>query len=72
MWRVLLLVASAAMPGAAQETADQLQIPNDRVVEEILVLGEIPGPPIWKVTNDDHVLWILGYPKWVPDGLFWQ
>ena len=72
MWRTLLLVASAATPGAAQETADPRPPSNDRVVEEILVLGEIPGPPIWKVTNDDHVLWMLGYPEWVPDSLFWQ
>ena len=73
MWKGLLIVASAAMPVAtAQETADPASRSSDRVAEEILVLGEISGPPIWKVAKDDHALWILGYPEWVPDNLRWQ
>ena len=72
-WKALLLVASAAMPGAtAQEDGGSKPPPVDRVEEEILVLGKLPRPPLWKVTRDDHVLWILGTPELAPDNLPWQ
>ena len=74
IWRALLLAASAAVPAAiAQENGARRQpAPVDVVEEEIEVVGELPGPPLWKVTKDDHVLWILGTPELVPDGLVWQ
>ena len=73
IWRALLLAASAAVPGAiAQENDESQPAPVDVVEEEIQVVGDLPGPPLWRVTTDDHVLWILGYPEWVPDDLLWQ
>ena len=73
MWKALLLVASAAVPGAtAQEVGGSKPPPVDRFEEEIQVLGKLPRPPFWKVTKDDHVLWILGTPERVPDNLLWQ
>ena len=73
IWRALLLAASAAVPGAiAQENDASQPTPVDLVEEEIQVVGDLPGPPLWKVTRDDHVLWILGTPEWVPDDLLWQ
>ncbi len=72
-WKALLLVASAAMPAAtAQEDGGSKPPPVDRFEEEILVMGKLPGPPLWKVTKDDHVLWILGIPNLVPDNLLWR
>lgn len=71
--RALLLAASAAVPGAiAQENDASQPRPVDLVEEEIQVVGELPGPPLWKVTRGDHVLWILGTPELVPDGLRWE
>lgn len=72
-WRALLLAASAAVPGAtAQENGGSQPRPVDVVEEEIQVVGDLPGPPLWKVTRGDHVLWILGTPELVPDGLRWE
>lgn len=72
-WRALLLAASAAVPGAiAQENDESRPAPVDVVEEEIQVVGELPGPPLWRVTKDDHVLWILGTPELVPDDLLWH
>ena len=28
-------------------------------LEEIMVLGEQPGPAMWRVTKGDHTLWIF-------------
>ncbi len=73
IWRALLLAASTVVPGAtAQEDGGSQPRPVDLVEEEIQVLGKLPGPPLWKVTRGDHVLWILGTPELVPDGLRWQ
>ena len=75
-WRALLLAASAAAPAVPAATAQQNDesrpTPVDLIKEEIHVLGELPGPPLWKVTKDDHVLWILGIPELLPDDLLWQ
>ena len=72
-WRALLLAASAAVPGAiAQENDESQPAPVDVVEEEIQVVGDLPGPPLWKVTKDDHVLWILGTPELVPNDLLWH
>lgn len=73
IWRALLLAASAAVPAAiAQENDASRPAPVDVVEEEIQVVGDLPGPPLWKVIKDDHVLWILGTPQLVPDDLLWQ
>ena len=72
-WRALLLATSVAVPGAiAQENDASQPAPVDVVEEEIQVMGDLPGPPLWKVTKDDHVLWILGIPRLVPNDLLWH
>lgn len=71
--RALLLAASAAASGAiAQENDASQPTPVDVVEEEIQVVGDLPGPPLWKATKDDHVLWILGIPELVPNDLLWH
>ncbi len=73
IWRALLLAVSVAVPAAtAQQDGGSQPRPVDLVEEEIQVVGKLPGPPLWKVTRGDHVLWILGTPELVPDGLRWQ
>ena len=73
IWRALLLAASAAVPAAiAQENDESGPAPVDLVEDEIQVVGDLPGPPLWRVTKDDHVLWILGTPRLVPDDLVWH
>lgn len=40
--------------------------------EEIIVTGRQPGPPLWKVSNGDKVLWIFPAPDWVPKDMVWD
>ena len=70
--RVLLLFALAgaavfAGAGAAQEAA-----PVATTIEEITIVGRYPGPPLWKVSSGEHVLWIFGELSPVPKGLDWD
>jgi hypothetical protein len=41
-------------------------------VEEVLIIGEQPGPALWKVYKDDHLLWILGTFGPLPKKLQWR
>jgi uncharacterized protein YbaP (TraB family) len=39
---------------------------------EVLVIGEQPGPGLWKVSRDDHVLWIMGVYAPLPKKMTWN
>ena len=42
------------------------------VLPEVEVLGEHPGPGLWKVTRGDHTLWLLGTLDQVPRHMSWH
>src|SRR5690349_5453918 len=72
--RVGLLIAGSllsfalALPSLA---AAQSEAP-DEPVDEVIVSGEQPGPPLWKVTHGDHVMWILGSLTPSPKDITWR
>ena len=39
---------------------------NNLVIEEVVVTGKRPGPPLWQVTKGDHTLWLFGTPRLIP------
>jgi TraB/PrgY/gumN family len=41
-------------------------------METVLVTGEQPGPGLWKVSRDGHVMWVLGSIGEVPDTFNWR
>ena len=41
-------------------------------IEEIVVTGVLPGPPLWKVTNGEHALWILPLGNLYPKKMEWE
>ncbi len=57
-WSLALICCSAA---GQQATLD-----------EIVVIGEQPGPGLWRVTNGDHTLWILGVYSPLPKKMIWK
>jgi uncharacterized protein YbaP (TraB family) len=66
----LASVASAAVP-AGVVGIQSLQS-SGQELDEILVVGERPGPRLWKVTWQDHVLWILGTLGPLPKQMTWR
>jgi hypothetical protein len=40
--------------------------------EKILIVGQRPGPGLWKVSKDDHVLWIFGTYSPLPKKMTWR
>jgi uncharacterized protein YbaP (TraB family) len=72
----LALSACLAPTAGAQTTASPaappaITQPIDRL-DEIDVVGERPGPRLWKVMRDGHVLWVLGTLNHVPRKMVWQ
>ena len=64
----LLMTAPLAHSAQAQVTgAESLE-----VLEEVVVVGRLPGPPLWKVTNGEHVLWILPLVNLYPKKMEWE
>ena len=59
----------AAAPSWAQE-ADAQDPPA--APEQILVVGQKPGPGMWKVSKDGHVLWIFGTYSPLPIKMDWR
>jgi uncharacterized protein YbaP (TraB family) len=41
-------------------------------IEEITIVGRYPGPPLWRVSRGEHVLYIFGELAPVPKGLDWD
>lgn len=41
-------------------------------IEEVLVIGEQPGPGLWTVYNGNHVLHVLGTISPIPKNMQWQ
>lgn len=61
--RILLLIATAFVASLAHAQAP---------IEEVLVVGEHPGPGLWKVTKGENTLWILGTHAPLPQRLTWR
>lgn len=65
---ILVFALSTAYQSSAQDRRSVLSRP----IEEIVVIGKRPGPPLWKVTNGDSVLWIFGTLHPLPKSLEWD
>ncbi len=61
-------LAAAAEPDPQTPSADT----DDDGMEVVLVLGEQPGPGLWKVTSGEHVMWILGEISPYPRKVKWR
>ncbi|MBS0432420.1 MAG: TraB/GumN family protein, partial [Proteobacteria bacterium] len=68
-----LLCASAVAQTAARiPTAPSSQpasISSITTLETVSVTGVLPGPGLWKVSRNGHVLWVLGVIPSLPAGM---
>lgn len=70
LWLVLLSPSYATAPPAGTEDAAGAVPIRD--LETLVVHGVQPGPGLWKVSKDGHVLWILGTASPLPGRIQWQ
>src|SRR5690606_5512453 len=43
-----------------------------RVLDEVLVVGTQPGPPLWQVRSGDRILWVLAQVRYVGRDIKWR
>ena len=72
LFGIALLLVSPLAPADETDPASPTTETDESGMEVVLVLGQQPGPGLWKVSSGEHVMWILGeispYPrkvKWV-------
>lgn len=66
-------VPAASVPSAGTEPAGAAPADGSDVVpEQILVVGQKPGPGLWKVSRDGHVLWVFGTYSPLPQKMEWR
>ena len=68
----LLIATAIAALSAGNGFAQGLAEPGLTYLEEVLVSGDQPGPGLWKVMKDDHVLWMLGTLSPLPKEMTWR
>ena len=59
-------------PIGAFAIANLANVPEEALIEEVVVTGIRPGPPLWKVKHEDHVLWIFGTVTPIPKRMEWD
>lgn len=64
-----ILLGSCAGTAAA---SPQEVVPAVTEMDAITVIGERPGPRMWRLTNGDNTLWILGTLTPLPLGMTWR
>lgn len=77
MRRVFLtfLLASSCVHSAFAQNASASELPtaiNVPELDTVVVSGAQPGPGMWKVSKDNHVLWVLGVLSPLPKHITWQ
>jgi len=65
---IIRLMLAAGMLISALPAVGQREPP----LEEIIVAGRQPGPPMWRVSSGDNVLWIFPMPDLVPRHMIWD
>jgi uncharacterized protein YbaP (TraB family) len=68
VWSLLVFSSIAVNQPANADETGAAQPP----LEEILVVGEQPGPAMWRVNKGDHTLWILATLEPLPKDMVWH
>lgn len=63
---IVTLIIFSAPPVSVAEFS------GDESIEEVVVVGKRPGPPLWKVENGEHTLFIFGSLEPLPKALEWD
>lgn len=70
---LICTVSAQAMPqDAAAAPADAQDASAEVASGKVLVVGQRPGPGLWKVSKGDHVMWVLGLYSPLPSKLEWR
>jgi hypothetical protein len=52
--------------------AQEAPVTDNTTIQNILVVGQRPGPALWKVSKGEHVLWVFGTYSPLPKDMTWR
>lgn len=58
--RLIPVLCLSLLAGPSWSQSEQAVEAPEAVPEQIVVVGQRPGPGLWKVSKGDHVLWVFG------------
>lgn len=61
-----------SVPPEVAQPAQEVPQPQDAPAEQVLVVGQKPGPGLWKVSKDGHVMWVFGIYGPLPKNMEWR
>jgi uncharacterized protein YbaP (TraB family) len=70
--RLLPALCLALYASSVSAQADTPPAEPEMVTEQILLVGQRPGPGLWKVSKDDHVLWVFATYSPLPEKMEWR
>jgi len=70
--RLVYLLVLALQFQFISTSVDAKMKSKSATLKKIVVVGTVPGPELWKVTDGEHVLWILGTLSPLPNKLDWN
>jgi uncharacterized protein YbaP (TraB family) len=70
--RILLLLVIAVQLQSISAPLHAKNETNSVALNKVVVLGRVPGPDLWKVSNGENVLWILGTLSPLPKRMDWN
>ena len=68
-WFPLICLCLLTAPAWPQTTEAEVNPANG---DTILIVGQRPGPGLWKVSKGDHVLWLFGTYSPLPKKMVWR
>jgi len=68
----LILPAASAWAQTEAPAPAPTEFEAETVPEKILVVGQKPGPGLWKVSKDGHVLWVFATYSPLPQKMEWR
>ena len=71
LWGAMALLACLSCMAYAQ-TSPAPASSTVPTLTPVVVTGVLPGPALWKVSRENHVMWILGLTSPVPKGMQWK
>lgn len=70
--RRMINLRAAALCLAIVATSAWAQHNASDATEKVLVVGQRPGPGLWKVSKGDHVMWVFGTYSPLPARMSWR
>jgi hypothetical protein len=66
------LIAFASIPAVAQTPPAPPDDPDAVLLSELVVVGRLPGPAWWRVSDTDTTVYVLGVPSLAPKRMQWD